>query len=96
MIFCGYSILGGIHAHPTTRRTNSLDFESGYRLKTFGAATAIASYGSKLNSATLASSATATMSLSKVTTIAKGDRIYVSIIRTRDNRVLSGAVVSVK
>lgn len=67
-----------------------------YRSKTFGAATAIASYGPKLNTSALPSNSAARMSLSKVTTVAKGDRIYVSIIRTRDNRVLSGAVVSVK
>lgn len=67
-----------------------------YRPKTFGAGTAIASYGAKLNTSSQTSNSTAQMSWSKATSVVKGDRIYVSIVRSRDNKVLSGAVVTVK
>lgn len=67
-----------------------------YLAKTFGATTAIASYGSRLTTNPVTSSTNATMSWSKVLPIVRGDRVYVSIARARDNKVLVGTVVTVK
>ena len=67
-----------------------------YRDKTFGATTAIASYGWRLTTNPVVSSTNATMSWSKVTPVVRGDRVYVSIARARDSKVLVGTVVTVK
>jgi hypothetical protein len=67
-----------------------------YRAKTYGATTAIASYGSRLTTSAVTSSTNATMSWSKVVPVLRGDRIYVSIARARDNKVVVGTVVTVK